>query len=43
MVFYRQANKKSKAKGFVMLNESAILSEIERLGLGLIREITILV
>jgi len=41
MVFIRQENEKAKAKGFVVLNESSILGEIERLGSGLIKGITV--
>jgi hypothetical protein len=39
--FIRQENEKGKAKGFVVLNESSILGEIERLGSGLIKGITV--
>lgn len=36
-----QENEKAKDKALVVLNEMSILSEIERLGTGVIREITI--
>ena len=36
-----QESDKAKGKGLVTLNEKAILGEVERLGTGLIKHITI--
>ncbi|KAG5651498.1 hypothetical protein H0H81_008470 [Sphagnurus paluster] len=36
-----QENEKAKDKGLVVLNEGAVMSEIERLGSGLVKEITV--
>lgn len=36
-----QENENVKDKGLVILNEMAVLSEIERLGAGMIQEITV--
>jgi len=36
-----QENEKVKDKGLVVLNETSVLGEIERLGTGLIVEITV--
>ncbi|KAG6918794.1 hypothetical protein DXG01_011546 [Tephrocybe rancida] len=37
----KKENEKAKDKGLVVLNESAVLSEIERLGSSLVKEITV--
>jgi len=36
-----QENEKSKDKGLVALNQNAVISEIERLGRGIVKKITI--
>jgi U3 small nucleolar RNA-associated protein 22 len=36
-----QDNEKAKDKGLIVLNEMSVLSEIERLGTGLIYEIAV--
>jgi hypothetical protein len=38
---FSQDNEKAKDKGLVALNEAAVLSEIERLGSGLVKDITV--
>jgi len=39
LIFY-QENEKAKDKGLVVLNQDAIISEIGRLGFGLIKKVS---
>lgn len=39
--FSPQEDEKAKAKGLVVLNDNAVFSEIERMGEGLVKGITV--